>query len=173
MSKGTRKKSAPLIIVAVALAHIQFLSIALGDEPRRSNISHAKSHISIDGLLNEPAWSEAALIGDLLQREPHPGEKATEQTEVKILYDSANLYIGIMCYDSEPGRIIATQMARDADLSSDDRIEMLLDSFHDRRNAFYFATNPLGALADGLFFRTSEAAFTFARRIRDSPQRSN
>ncbi|RMG52277.1 MAG: hypothetical protein D6723_09070 [Acidobacteria bacterium] len=89
-------------------------------------------------------------IGALIQREPRPGESATEPTEVKLLYDRQNLYIGVMCYDSEPERIIATQMARDADLSADDRIEILIDTFHDRRNAFYFATNPAGALVDAL-----------------------
>ena len=47
-------------------------------------------------------------------------------------------------------RVIGTQMARDASLASDDRIEILLDTFRDQRSAFYFATNPSGALVDGL-----------------------
>jgi len=55
-----------------------------------------------------------------------------------------------MCYDSDPRRVIGTQMSRDADLSADDRIEIVIDTFRDRRNAFYFATNPLGALVDAL-----------------------
>ena len=75
---------------------------------------------------------------------------ATEKTDVRLLYDSENLYVGVYCYDSSPGRIIGTQMSRDSDLSADDKIEILLDSFRDSRNAFYFATNPLGALVDGL-----------------------
>jgi len=41
-------------------------------------------------------------------------------------------------------------MARDASLGADDRIEILLDTFRDQRSAFYFATNPSGALVDGL-----------------------
>lgn len=100
--------------------------------------------------MDEPAWAGAPSIGALIQREPNPAEPATERTEVKLLYDRSHLYIGVTCYDSEPRRIVATQMKRDADLSADDRIEILLDTFHDRRNAFYFATNPLGALVDGL-----------------------
>ena len=47
-------------------------------------------------------------------------------------------------------------MARDADLEADDRIEVLLDTFRDRRNAFYLATNPLGALVDGLITENGE-----------------
>lgn len=89
-------------------------------------------------------------IGETRQREPHQGDKASEHTEVKLLYDSQNLYIGVMCFDSDTKHIIGTQMSRDADLSADDRIEILIDSFRGRHNAFYFATNPLGALVDAL-----------------------
>lgn len=119
-------------------------------ETKRADVKRISSHISVDGILDEPEWAQASPIGEIVQRDPRPGEKATEQSEVKILFDSANLYIGVMCFDSEPARIVGTQMARDADLSADDRIEILIDSFHDRRNAFYFSTNPLGALVDGL-----------------------
>jgi hypothetical protein len=119
-------------------------------ETKRADVKRISSHISVDGILDEPEWAQASPIGEILQREPRPGEKATEKSEVKILFDNANLYIGVMCFDSEPERIVGTQMARDADLSADDRIEILIDSFHDRRNAFYFSTNPLGALVDGL-----------------------
>jgi uncharacterized protein DUF5916/cellulose/xylan binding protein with CBM9 domain len=119
-------------------------------ETRRAEIKRINSQVTVDGNLDEAGWTEASTIGELVQREPKPGEKPTEQTEVRIIYDNANLYVGVMCYDSEPARVVATQMARDADLTSDDRIEILIDSFHDRRNAFYFSTNPLGALVDGL-----------------------
>jgi hypothetical protein len=116
----------------------------------RAVVTRIASHLSLDGALDEPDWANAPAIGDILQREPNPGEKATERTEVKLLYDSNNLYIGAMCYDSEPDKIIGTQMARDAELDADDRVEILIDTFRDRRNAFYFATNPAGALIDGL-----------------------
>jgi len=62
-----------------------------------------------------------------------------------------------MCYDSDLDGIIGTQMARDASLGSDDRIEILLDTYRDQRNAFYFATNPAGALVDGLLFANGQS----------------
>lgn len=120
------------------------------DEPKRALVVPARSEITLDGTLDEPAWTAAPPIGQLVQREPRPGVPATEATVVKLLYTRHTLYIGVICFDSEPHRIIGTQMARDADLSADDRIEILIDTFHDRRNAFYFATNPLGALVDAL-----------------------
>ncbi len=145
-----------LTILAAVCALIQFsVANAFGQNPlpaetKRADVKRISSHISVDGILDEPEWAQASPIGEIIQRDPRPGEKATEESEVKILYDSANLYIGVMCFDSEPARIVGTQMARDADLSADDRIEILIDSFHDRHNAFYFSTNPLGALVDGL-----------------------
>lgn len=106
--------------------------------------------ITIDGVLDEPIWRAAPTIGDLTQRQPEQSLPPTDRTDVTLLYDREYLYIGVVSYDSEPQRVIGTQMARDASLSSDDRVEILLDTFRDQRSAFYFATNPSGALVDGL-----------------------
>jgi hypothetical protein len=125
-------------------------------EAAKAVISRSAAQITIDGALDESDWRAATPIGEIRQREPHQGEKATEGTEVKLLYDSRNLYIGVMCFDSDPKGIIGTQMSRDADLSADDRIEILIDSFRDRRNAFYFATNPLGAFVDALIIENGQ-----------------
>jgi hypothetical protein len=126
------------------------------DEATKAIISRSASPIVVDGVFDEPGWTAATPIGEIRQREPNPGEKASESVEVKLLYDSRNLYIGVMCFDSDPKRIIGTQMSRDADLLADDRIEILIDSFRDRRNAFYFATNPLGALVDALIIENGQ-----------------
>jgi hypothetical protein len=106
--------------------------------------------ITIDGVLDEPIWRAAPKIGELTQRQPDEGRPPTQRTDVTLLYDRDHLYVGVMAYDSEPHRVIGTQMARDASLAADDRIEILLDTFRDQRSAFYFATNPSGALVDGL-----------------------
>lgn len=119
---------------------------------RAAAVTSIESAITVDGVLDEPVWTSAPAIGDLVQRQPAPGLAPTERTRVTLLRDRDNLYIGIVAYDSEPGKIIGTQMERDAGLGSDDRIEILLDTFRDQRSAFYFATNPAGALVDGLTF---------------------
>ena len=120
------------------------------------SVNRARSHISLDGVLNEPEWTEAPSIGEILQREPNPGGQASERTEVKLLFDERNIYVGVMSYDSEPKRIIATQMARDSDLAPDDKVEILFDPFHDHRNGFYFATNPNGVLVDALIIENGQ-----------------
>ena len=114
------------------------------------------SEIVIDGSLDEAPWRQAPKIGDLIQRIPEAGAEPTEKTEVTLLYDKDNLYIGVMCYYSEPQRVLASEMARDASLRADDRLEIVLDTFRDHSNAFYFSTNPAGALVDGLVFANGE-----------------
>jgi hypothetical protein len=128
------------------------------EPPRTAIVTATTSPISIDGSLEEPAWTQAPMIGELIQREPRTGENPSEKTEVTLLHDADNLYIGITCYDSEPKEIIGTQMERDADINrSDDRITIVLDTFRDQRNAFYFSTNPAGALVDGLVFANGQS----------------
>jgi hypothetical protein len=113
-------------------------------------VTSTTATITIDGVLDEPIWRTAGTIGDLTQRQPDEGRSPTQRTDITLLYDRDSLYVGVVAYDSEPQRVIGTQMARDGSLASDDRVEILLDTFRDQRSAFYFATNPSGALVDGL-----------------------
>ncbi len=136
--------------LAVLLTAAAASLYAQANSAPRATVTRAQGKISVDGKLDEPDWIGVAPITEILQREPEPDVPATEKTELRLLYDADHLYIGVTCFDSEPRKIIATQMARDADLSADDRVEILLDTFRDQRNAFYFATNPAGAMVDGL-----------------------
>jgi hypothetical protein len=104
----------------------------------------------LDGTLDDPLWQLAKPITDFRQREPHEGEPATEKTEVRILYTRNAVYFGIHCYDSEPSRIIATELRRDVSQDLDDRFEILIDSNHNRRGGYVFEINPLGTQSDGL-----------------------
>ncbi|MFB0564229.1 MAG: DUF5916 domain-containing protein [Candidatus Aminicenantaceae bacterium] len=100
--------------------------------------------LDIDGLLNDPAWQTALFQGEFTQREPEEGAPASEKTEAGFLYDEKNLYIGVRCYDSEPDKIIAREMRRDAIVDDDDYFELVLDTYHDYRSGYYFITNPNG-----------------------------
>ncbi len=117
---------------------------------RSVEVTTTSEKITIDGILDETIWSVAPKIGDLIQRQPDTGEAPSERTEVILLRDADNLYIGVTAYDSEPDKVISTQMERDGNIWSDDYIQFMLDTFHDKRNAYYFGTNPAGALVEGL-----------------------
>src|SRR5438034_1639522 len=104
----------------------------------------------LDGTLDDPLWQSAIPITDFRQREPYEGQPTTEKTEVRIVYTRHAVYFGIHCYDSQPSRIIATELRRDVSQELDDHFEILIDSSHDRRDAYVFGVNPLGTQADGL-----------------------
>jgi hypothetical protein len=86
---------------------------------------------------------------DFIQNEPNMGKPSTERTEVRLLYDDENLYLGIYCFDSA-GRegITVTDISRDYDPEEGDHFGVVFDTFEDHRNGFSFGTNPVGAKLD-------------------------
>jgi hypothetical protein len=106
-------------------------------------------NVTIDGVLDEGVWSRAALIDGFWQYEPADGRRAADRTEVRVWYSPDALYFGITAYDSEPASIRATRADRD-NIGGDDHVIIYLDTFLDRRRAFFFGVNPLGVQQDGV-----------------------
>jgi hypothetical protein len=104
----------------------------------------------LDGTLADLEWQQAEPIVDFLQREPFEGQSPTEHTEVRVLYTRTAVYFGITCFDSSPSGIVATELRRDVSQELDDYFEIVIDSAHDRRNAYVFQINPLGTQRDAL-----------------------
>jgi hypothetical protein len=105
--------------------------------------------VSIDGALDEPAWTRATRLTGFWQYQPVDGRPAEETTEVLVWYAPDAIYFGIVAHDRSPGSIRATVADRD-NIDNDDRVIIDLDTFHDRRRAFFFGVNPLGAQSDGV-----------------------
>jgi hypothetical protein len=142
-----RKKSVGAVILAL-LCPLLLSSQQI--EVREVKAVRTDESIQVDGKLDDTAWQKAEVIDTLFQREPEEGVPITEATEIRILYDDEYLYIGVNCTDSQPDRIVASEMRRDASLQDNDYFEIYLDTYHDHRNAAYFQTNPLGARRDAL-----------------------
>ncbi|MGQ0736650.1 MAG: DUF5916 domain-containing protein [Acidobacteriota bacterium] len=104
----------------------------------------------IDGRLDDAAWKAALPIQGFRQREPQAGADATEPSIIRIVYDQANLYIAAELVDGGAAEIRASELRRDNTLESDDTFAVLLDSYHDHRNAFVFRINPRGTRYDAL-----------------------
>ncbi|MCZ6598307.1 MAG: DUF5916 domain-containing protein [Planctomycetota bacterium] len=128
------------------------LPVAVQDVPTAAiaRLPDGVERPSIDGVLDDPAWEHAALLGPLTQVEPVAGAQPSERTEVRLLHDAHGIFVAVTCFDSDPSRIIATQMRRDARLDPDDSIEFYLDTFLDRRNCFWFQMGPTGVKGDAL-----------------------
>jgi len=131
-----------------------------GEERKTARAIPIETTIVVDGRLAEPAWNTAPVVGRFSQKDPREGEPATEQTEVRILYTKTGVFFGIRCLDSEPTRILATELRRDNDFTNDDSISILLDTLHDSRSGYLFRINPLGTQYDALI--TDEGRVTDA-----------
>ena len=124
--------------------------IGVQEPLRTTQASRVDRPPRLDGTLDDPAWQVATPITNFLQREPQEGQAPTEKTEVRILYDKHEVYFGVTCYDSDPKGIVATGLRRDVSQELDDYFEIVIDSSHDRRNAYVFQINPLGTQRDAL-----------------------
>ena len=115
----------------------------------RMSAHRISEEIKIDGILDEPIWQNVEPIRQLYQIQPDQGDPATEQSEVRIMYDGKKLYFGFIFYDSEMDKIVANDMRRDSSgLRSNDYGFLLLDTYNDRRNAVFFRFTPVGGMED-------------------------
>ncbi len=130
-------------------------------ERRRITATRIDNPPRIDGVLDDPAWAAAQVLGEFIQQLPTEGAAATERTEVRILYDNRHLYIGARCFDSQPARIIANEMKRDVPSIStkDDSFAVVFDPFRDFRNGPMFIVTPKGSMHD--LFVTDERQFNW------------
>ncbi len=125
--------------------------------------------IVIDGLLEDEAWRGVEPLTAFVQAKPHTGSPASESTEVRIVYDDENLYIGAMCFDSRPDRVVVPSLEQDFDSVNSDVFGVTFDTFLDRRNGFMFLVNPGGAMKDVQIFddsRSENLAWEGALRVR-------
>ncbi len=156
----SRKKTAKKFIFCSLMSLLVLPSFFLAAELKAVRV---KQGPKVDGILSDPIWQSAVVFTTFRMAEPQPNQEPTEKTELRVLYDDSNLYIGVLCYDSEPARIAASSMAHDSggeqhgwgfghapQVPSDDIIRVLLDPFLDKRTAYIFFVNPLGARGEGL-----------------------
>lgn len=103
----------------------------------------------IDGRLNDKAWSEAKWGDGFYQYKPYNGDKATQKTAFKILYNNNNLYIAIRCYDTHPNEIVRRLTRRDQ--IDGDWVGIAIDSHFDGRSAYGFFVSEAGVKSDGKY----------------------
>ena len=138
------------LLAAALTAASPFQADTLRGTPRVADPPRVESaQIRVDGRLDEEVWSTAALLGGFTQSRPAEGTPASERTEVRVFYTPRDLYIGVRAYAADPSRIRSTLAERDQ-ITSDDHIRILLDTFADQRRAFVFYVNPLGIQQDGI-----------------------
>lgn len=111
--------------------------------------------ISVDGILNEPAWQRPAS-GAFQQFDPQSGVPATHRTEVWVAYDDAALYVAARLDDPDPSKIARNFGRRDAQIQSD-WFWVGIDGYNDNRSGTFFAVNPVGTMKDGILYDDVES----------------
>src|SRR6476646_26607 len=115
---------------------------------RIPRVEAESASVVIDGALDEAAWRSAAVLAGVSQFSPQDGVPAADSTQVLLWYSSTALYVGVRAFEAH-GAVHATLADRDK-ISADDNVQILLGTFHDQRQAYVFAVNPLGVQMDGM-----------------------
>ena len=113
-------------------------------EPKSITIPRISSEVKVDGVLDEPAWQKAARASPFLKNETREASRAN--TEVRLMYDGAALYLGWTIEDTD---IQATFKERDSRFWEEEVVEFFvtpaaLDKY------FELQWNPLGGTFDAI-----------------------
>ena len=155
VDRGRRHDAAPLCLGMTLL--VLGSSPALPQVPtatvemKTAEAARTDGSISIDGRLDEEAWSEATVITDLHQILPVEFSEPSQQTEFLVIYDDDALYLAARMYDDQPDRVVAKVLRQGGQSWWDDQFNIVLDPFNDKRSGYRFQVNPNGVWEEGLF----------------------
>ncbi len=114
------------------------------------NIPFSLQAITVDGLLNDPIWSDALEISLDIVNDPWNNLASPVKTEAKIIEDGQFLYISFLASDPNPEKIQAYLGDRDSRWA-DDLIGIKLDPYNNRRLNYEFLVNPHGVQHDSIY----------------------
>lgn len=141
------------LLLFVLLSNFAF---SQGQISRKSLIANrVNENIKIDAVLDEPIWQRAERANNFTQREPFPGNKASQNTEVMIAYDNEAIYVAAILYDKAADSILKELSIRD-NYGNTDWFSIHFDTFNDKQNRFEF-----GVTAAGVQFDQKTGAETF------------
>lgn len=160
------------LVLAAATAAPQSGPVYVGRDGQTDvQLPRLELEATVDGRLDEPAWSSAALLTGFSQFSPNDQVAAADSTHVYVWYSPTAIHFGIRAYDASGAR--ATVAERDR-IFTDDNVQILLGTFNDGRQATFFAVNALGAQADGVLVERGQegGSYRSAAGVREPPDLS-
>jgi len=138
---------------------VLFPIVLFGQSAERPSLKAGKllGEIKIDGFLNEPDWENAPVLDEFLTTEPSEKGIPSAPTIVRVIANEKSVVIGIECKDPNPDNIVRFSKVRDADISNEDHIKVVLDPFLDGQSGFIFAVNAFAARYDALVSNRGES----------------
>ena len=104
----------------------------------------------IDGKIDEDVWQNAPIASDFIQNEPNPGKKASQRTEVRVLYDNYAVYIAATMYDVSKDSIIRQYSQRDNE-DNTDIFAVFIGPYNDKQSGYGFVVHPTGVQWDARY----------------------
>lgn len=147
-------------IVQSVFALAQCQSAAESGGQFRASIARVSAAVPrIDGVLDDSAWAYASCITLDRQVFPAEGEPASERTEIRMLRTLDTLVFSVRAWDSDPSKIVAKRLVRDAEIYNDDNVGIVIDPYGGRRDGYYFQVNALGTRRDSLLYAGGQARY--------------
>jgi hypothetical protein len=135
-----------LVLIATCLSTFSF-SQAPKISKKQTTAIRIEEPIRIDGELDEPSWLMAPLAENFIQNTPHPGNQASQETEVRLLYDNTAIYVGAKLFDNSPDSILKEMTERD-NIGNTDWFAVIIDAYRDGNNGVGFVVTPSGIQFD-------------------------
>ena len=142
----------------ILLFFIPLLSFGQFESKKAYNIQTTNESPKIDGILDDKTWINLDVAKNFIQVKPNNGlpERKNQKTEVKMCYDSKNIYFGIMMYDSAPDSILRELSKRDEIEKNCDVVGIYINPFNDGQIEYLFAVTASGIQADAKQTATSK-----------------
>jgi len=142
--------------ISFLLILIPFITFGQFSEKKTYNIQKIKNSPKIDGELNDPIWRNLEIAKNFSQISPNNGnpERINQRTEVKICYDSKNIYFGVMMYDNAPDSILKELSKRDQENKNFDAFGIFIEPFNDAQVEYNFMVTAAGVQIDRKFSKT-------------------
>src|SRR5688500_1965429 len=138
----------PRLVTALVFTLFATASSSSAQESRERPIELVRisQPIVVDGVMNDRGWREVPALPAVMYAPVFNGQP-TERTEMRVVYDEANVYVGGWFYDSDPKGIRINSLYRDR-WNGDDTLAIYIDAFNDNQNAKWFGITPAGVRFD-------------------------
>jgi hypothetical protein len=162
-------KLSELIVLSSAfflpfLTTAQETTTSLKERPIATAISIADEPLLDGDVLNDAVWQQIKPFGNLSQMQPNFGQPASEPTDIRIAYTASTFYVSVVCYDSQPDKLVVSDARRDANLENTDAFIFILDTYKDNQNGFVFGTNSIGVEFDAQVDNEGQGNFNVNRQ---------
>jgi hypothetical protein len=138
-------------LVHIGILFLVYLNTYFVFSQKTLDALRVHSKVTIDGELSEEEWNTAKIASDFIQSSPNVGNPASQKTEVRILYDDFNIYIGAKCYD-DMSKVSHVLSQRDDFNSNTDYFTFIVDTYNDDQNGFAFGVSSMGVQYDAKIF---------------------